>query len=71
MTATVHFKELPCQDGNTKIGVATLDNAPSLNALTYDMLALLKEKLESWARRRQYCLCLLGRARRESVLCWR
>ncbi|MCG9595713.1 enoyl-CoA hydratase/isomerase family protein [Vibrio sp. Isolate25] len=68
MTATVHFKELPCQDGNTKIGVATLDNAPSLNALTYDMLALLKEKLERW-QEDDSIACVLLEGQGEKAFC--
>lgn len=68
MTATVHFKELPCQDGITKIGVATLDNAPSLNALTYDMLALLTEKLESW-QEDDSIACVLLEGQGEKAFC--
>ncbi len=45
---TVHFSELPCSDSEHKIGVARLDNASSLNALTVNMLQLLKDKLEQW-----------------------
>ncbi|WP_114786407.1 enoyl-CoA hydratase/isomerase family protein [Vibrio tetraodonis] len=48
MTALVRFEELNCKEGNAKIGVATLDNAPSLNALNYDMLMQLKTQLEVW-----------------------
>ncbi|WP_341660854.1 enoyl-CoA hydratase/isomerase family protein [Vibrio sp.] len=48
MTALVRFEELNCKEGNAKIGVATLDNAPSLNALNYDMLKQLKTQLEVW-----------------------
>ncbi|NRF30716.1 enoyl-CoA hydratase/isomerase family protein [Vibrio coralliilyticus] len=68
MTATVHFKELSCQDGNTKIGVATLDNAPSLNALTYNMLALLKEKLENW-QEDDSIACVFLEGRGEKAFC--
>ncbi|NIY82560.1 enoyl-CoA hydratase/isomerase family protein [Vibrio hepatarius] len=48
MMGTVHFSELPCSDSEHKIGVARLDNASSLNALTANMLQLLKDKLEQW-----------------------
>ncbi|KJY91706.1 enoyl-CoA hydratase [Vibrio neptunius] len=68
MTATVYFKEQLCQDGSTKIGVATLDNAPSLNALTYDMLALLKQKLESW-QADDSVVCVLLEGQGEKAFC--
>ena len=48
MKDTVHFTELTCSDNSHKIGVATLDNAASLNALTFDMLVALKDQLEIW-----------------------
>ncbi|WP_159653035.1 enoyl-CoA hydratase/isomerase family protein [Vibrio atypicus] len=48
MDGIVHFTELPCSDSQHKIGVARLDNAASLNALTFDMLIELKQQLEVW-----------------------
>ena len=48
MKDTVHFTELTCSDNSHKIAVATLDNAASLNALTFDMLVALKDQLEIW-----------------------
>lgn len=48
MTDTVHFNLLPCSDSQHKIAVATLDNAPSLNALTANMLTLLMTQLALW-----------------------
>ncbi|MFY2507004.1 enoyl-CoA hydratase/isomerase family protein [Vibrio pectenicida] len=48
MTASVRFETLDCLEENTKVGMATLDNAPSLNALNYDMLVQLKAQLEVW-----------------------
>ncbi len=48
MTAKVNFAQLPCSDGQHKIGVATLDNPSSLNALTFDMLQQLYEQLSLW-----------------------
>lgn len=48
MTAHVSFNELLCADNRSKIGLATLDNANSLNALTFDMLAELHDKLGQW-----------------------
>lgn len=48
MKDTVHFSELTCSDNRHKVGVATLDNAASLNALTHNMLVALEEQLERW-----------------------
>lgn len=48
MTARVDFAQLPCSDGKHKIGVATLDNPSSLNALTFDMLQQLYQQLSEW-----------------------
>ncbi|WP_076588797.1 enoyl-CoA hydratase/isomerase family protein [Vibrio ostreicida] len=62
MTETVVFEELPCRDGQCHIAVATLDNVASLNALTFDMLSLLKDKLEHWQNdERIACILLEGR----------
>ena len=46
MSDTVEFIELACSNNEHKIGVATLDNPSSLNALSFDMLVSLKDKLE-------------------------
>ena len=48
MSDTVEFIELACSNNEHKIGVATLDNPSSLNALSFDMLVSLKDKLELW-----------------------
>ncbi|MFM2588103.1 enoyl-CoA hydratase/isomerase family protein [Vibrio sp. TBV020] len=48
MSDTVHFVELPCSGSPYKIGVVTLHNEASLNALTFDMLVSLKAQLEKW-----------------------
>lgn len=48
MSDTVHFVELPCSGSPYKIGVVTLHNEASLNALTLDMLVSLKAQLEKW-----------------------
>ncbi len=48
MAGTVTITEMDCLDGIHRIGVATLDNTSSLNALTYDMLSQLHEQLLKW-----------------------
>jgi enoyl-CoA hydratase/carnithine racemase len=48
MAGMVTITELECLDGIHRIGVATLDNVASLNALTYDMLAQLHDQLLKW-----------------------
>lgn len=45
--APVQFQEVSCDNGNV-IGIATLNNPKALNALTFDMLVLLKQQLEVW-----------------------
>ncbi len=44
----VNFEERPCANGYHLLGVAILDNSSSLNALTFDMLHQLNEKLVEW-----------------------
>lgn len=48
MTDFVHFSLLPCSDSQHQIAVATLDNAPSLNALTANMILQLTDQLKAW-----------------------
>ncbi|RTZ17509.1 enoyl-CoA hydratase/isomerase family protein [Vibrio aquaticus] len=48
MSGNVHFVELPCSGSPHKIGLVTLNNEASLNALTFDMLVSLKEQLTLW-----------------------
>lgn len=48
MTGRVSFEELECDDSDHKIGVAILENTASLNALTFNMLVQLKDKLVMW-----------------------
>ncbi|WP_187993691.1 enoyl-CoA hydratase/isomerase family protein [Vibrio harveyi] len=48
MTGKVTISEIDCLDGVHRIGIATLDNTASLNALTYDMLAELNDQLVEW-----------------------
>lgn len=68
MTGTVHFSELPCSDSEHKIGVATLDNAAALNALTLDMLQLLKDKFEQW-QDDENIVCILLEGQGEKAFC--
>lgn len=48
MSEQIRFSLLPCSDSEHAIAVATLDNAASLNALSFEMLTKLKQQLESW-----------------------
>ncbi|MCL9781964.1 enoyl-CoA hydratase/isomerase family protein [Vibrio sp. S4M6] len=48
MTDNVRFERLPCENRQYSIGVVTLDNPSSLNALTYNMLDKLNTQLEAW-----------------------
>ncbi|WMN90065.1 enoyl-CoA hydratase/isomerase family protein [Vibrio parahaemolyticus] len=48
MAGKVTITELECTDAIHRIGVATLDNVSSLNALTYDMLVQLHDQLLKW-----------------------
>ena len=48
MTGRVIFEELKCRESGYKIGLATLDNTPSLNALTFNMLTQLNDMLIKW-----------------------
>ena len=47
MSDVVLFKELDSIDGK-KVGVATLNSEKSLNALSLEMITLLKPKLDAW-----------------------
>jgi enoyl-CoA hydratase/carnithine racemase len=49
MTDQVLFSVLPCANGSF-IGVATLNNEKSLNALTFEMNVALTQQLRKWAR---------------------
>ncbi|RJX75408.1 enoyl-CoA hydratase/isomerase family protein [Vibrio sinensis] len=44
----VTFQQLGCSDNKHQIGIATLDNTSSLNALTFNMLSQLMDKLLEW-----------------------
>ncbi len=61
MSDTVNFQEIPCGEGDYVIAIATLDNSASLNALTHDMIVLLKQQLEQWHQdERVVCVVLDG-----------
>ena len=68
MSDLVHFAELPCSDSEHKIAVATLDNAPSLNALSIDMLASLKHQLDIW-HEDDAIVCVLLEGAGEKAFC--
>lgn len=68
MSGTVHFSELPCSDSEHKIGVATLDNAAALNALTLDMLQLIKDKFVQW-QDDDDIVCILLEGQGEKAFC--
>ncbi|MDF5485530.1 enoyl-CoA hydratase/isomerase family protein, partial [Vibrio parahaemolyticus] len=48
MAGMVTISEIECLDGVHRIGIATLDNTASLNALTYNMLVQLNDQLIKW-----------------------
>ncbi|HHF3020714.1 TPA: enoyl-CoA hydratase/isomerase family protein [Vibrio diabolicus] len=48
MAGMVTISEIECLDGVHRIGIATLDNTASLNALKYDMLVQLNDQLIKW-----------------------
>jgi len=68
MSDLVHFAELPCSDSAHKIAVVTLDNAPSLNALSVDMLASLKHQLDKW-HEDDAIVCVLLEGAGEKAFC--
>ncbi|PCD88014.1 enoyl-CoA hydratase/isomerase family protein [Vibrio mediterranei] len=61
MSDTVNFQELPCGEDGYVVAIATLDNSTSLNALTHNMIVLLKQQLEKWHQdERVVCVVLDG-----------
>ncbi|CAM2908777.1 enoyl-CoA hydratase/isomerase family protein [Vibrio mytili] len=48
MGGKITITEIECSDGIHRIGIATLDNESSLNALTYNMLESLNNQLLKW-----------------------
>lgn len=68
MTDRVRFQELWCQDNTQKIGIATLDNPTSLNALSYNMLALLFDQLRQWQHDEQL-VCVVIEGGGEKAFC--
>ena len=68
MSDTVEFIELACSNNEHKIGVATLDNPSSLNALSFDMLVSLKDKLELW-HNDESIICVVIQGSGEKAFC--
>ncbi len=61
MAGKVIFEEPSCHDSDYKIGIATLSNVSSLNALTYDMIENLYQQLIEWQSNPQIvCVVLNG-----------
>jgi enoyl-CoA hydratase/carnithine racemase len=60
MEHRVRFSELPCNDGQHAIAIATLDNPASLNALTLDMLQQLHRQLVEWQTNSRIACVVLG-----------
>lgn len=61
MAGKVIFEEPSCHDSGYKIGIATLSNVSSLNALTYDMIENLYQQLIEWQSNPQIvCVVLNG-----------
>lgn len=57
-SAPVLFEELPTRHG-ARIGVATLNAEKSLNALTLEMIDLLGERMDAWARDNHIAMVIL------------
>ncbi|MGD8172840.1 enoyl-CoA hydratase/isomerase family protein [Vibrio sp. TRT 21S02] len=68
MVDRVSFEERYCSDGQHKIGIATLDNATSLNALTLTMLKQLNEQLKAWEDD-AHLVCVLMQGAGERAFC--
>ncbi|EPE2651238.1 enoyl-CoA hydratase/isomerase family protein [Vibrio fluvialis] len=68
MTDRVSFQEFWCRDQTHKIGIATLDNPASLNALSYNMLALLFDQLKQWQDDEQM-MCVILEGGGEKAFC--
>ncbi len=68
MVGTVTITEMDCVDGVHRIGVATLDNTPSLNALTFDMLLQLHDQLIKW-QHDPHVVCVVLSGAGEKAFC--
>ncbi len=68
MAGMVTITEMECLDGIHRIGVATLDNAASLNALTYDMLSQLHDQLLKW-KEDPHLVCVVLSGAGEKAFC--
>ncbi|MGE7956654.1 enoyl-CoA hydratase/isomerase family protein [Pseudomonas sp. NPDC089530] len=63
----LHFEELTGTDG-ARIGIASLDAEPSLNALSLPMIHLLSDRLAAWAKDPQV-VCVLLRGKGAKAFC--
>lgn len=68
MAGKVRFDRLNCTDSYHQIGVATLDNPESLNALTFDMLAQLNQQLLDW-QADEHIVCVLINGEGSKAFC--
>ncbi|MGR5238108.1 enoyl-CoA hydratase/isomerase family protein [Vibrio alfacsensis] len=68
MTGKVTITEIECLDGVHRIGIATLDNTSSLNALTYDMLVQLNQQLIKW-QDDPHLVCVILNGAGEKAFC--
>lgn len=68
MVHRVRFSELPCNDGQHAIAIATLDNPASLNALTLDMIQQLYHQLVEWQSNSRIA-CVVLDSKGEKAFC--
>ncbi|MEZ8194304.1 enoyl-CoA hydratase/isomerase family protein [Vibrio cortegadensis] len=68
MTGKVSFTEWQCDDEKHSVGIATLENEASLNALTFDMLVQLKDQLDLW-KYDPKIVCILLQGAGEKAFC--
>lgn len=68
MAGQVNVEERQCRDGIHAIGVATLDNTASLNALSFEMLVQLNAQLEKW-QADPHIVCVLLTGAGEKAFC--
>lgn len=68
MVHRVRFSELPCNDGQHAIAIATLDNPASLNALTLDMIQQLYRQLVEWQSNSRIA-CVVLDSKGEKAFC--
>ena len=68
MTDKVTFSEQECANGLNRIGIATLDNVASLNALTFNMLEQLNNQLIQW-QEDPSIVCVILKGEGEKAFC--